>query len=228
MLAIATIMAWYLLDFNLMWRKIKLDSSILMLGFVIFGLLGARLLQIVLFWDYYRDNLAEIPMVWKGGLASYGAYFLGIGWLIWYIRNYKEQKKDILDAAVPAMLLGLGLARFGCFLIDDHLGKPTDLPWAIWSMDALRHPISLYYSLSILLMFGLFSLWFYQQKFRGKLLWITLIMYGVLRVFLDVFFKDFEGRSINWSATLGASVIFVVIGLLMLVLTKNKKDVVNN
>ena len=24
-------------------------------------------------WDYYAENLMEIPMVWKGGLASHGA-----------------------------------------------------------------------------------------------------------------------------------------------------------
>lgn len=221
MLAIGTILAWYLFDYNLIWRKIKLDSSVLILGFVLFALVGARFFQVILFWDYYRDNLWEIPKIWEGGLASYGAYFFGIGWLIYYVRR-QAQRNDILDAATVSALLGLALARFGCFLIDDHLGKPTNLPWAIWSNDELRHPISLYYFGSNMVLFAVSAWLFYQNKLRGQLLWWALICYGIIRVVIDILFKDFEGRSINMWGTYGASAIFVIIGIM--VLSKLRKD----
>ena len=31
----------------------------------------------------------------------------------------------------PALALGYGLGRIGCFLVGDDYGRPTDLPWGI-------------------------------------------------------------------------------------------------
>src|SRR5690554_2357019 len=52
---------------NLKW----LDS--LLMYIVISTIIGARLGHVFFYaWDYYSQNIGEILMVWKGGLASHG------------------------------------------------------------------------------------------------------------------------------------------------------------
>ena len=43
-----------------------------MLYGVIFAIIGARLYYVVFQWGYYKDHLAEIFNIRKGGLAIYG------------------------------------------------------------------------------------------------------------------------------------------------------------
>ena len=49
-----------------------LDSLLVYL--VVSTIIGARLGHVFFYqWDYYKDNIGEIFMVWQGGLASHGA-----------------------------------------------------------------------------------------------------------------------------------------------------------
>lgn len=42
------------------------------------GIIGARLYYVAFEWDYYSQNLSEIPKIWNGGLAIYGGLIGGI------------------------------------------------------------------------------------------------------------------------------------------------------
>ena len=55
-------------------------------------LIGARLGHVFFYdWDYYSQHLIEIPMVWKGGLASHGAA-IAIPVALWlYKRKHPDQ-----------------------------------------------------------------------------------------------------------------------------------------
>jgi phosphatidylglycerol:prolipoprotein diacylglycerol transferase len=35
------------------------------------------------------------------------------------------------DVAAPALAIGYGVGRIGCFLVGDDYGRPTDLPWGV-------------------------------------------------------------------------------------------------
>ena len=68
-------------------------------------------------------------------------------WLIW---RRRVDYFSTADATVPALALGYGLGRIGCFLVGDDYGRPTNLPWGIAFPQGLPptdvpvHPTQLY------------------------------------------------------------------------------------
>ena len=41
--------------------------------FVVLILAGGRIFEVIVYeWDWYRDHLGQIPMLWKGGMATHG------------------------------------------------------------------------------------------------------------------------------------------------------------
>ncbi|MFA4930657.1 MAG: prolipoprotein diacylglyceryl transferase family protein [Patescibacteria group bacterium] len=218
MLAVGSILGWWLFDYNLLWRKIKIDTSWLVLGFIFFSLVGARLIHVGLNWSLYSNDWLSIFWLWQGGMASYGAFIFGICFIWFYRRWYIKsgQQIDFIDATVPAMCLVLMMARVGCFLINDHIGKVADLFWSIWVMGSMRHPLSMYYVLLDFFLFVLTLNFYYQSIMRGRLLWLVLIIYGVGRLLIDWLYKDFMGDNLSFGATMVVSLIFVIFGAIML------------
>ncbi|MBU0648477.1 prolipoprotein diacylglyceryl transferase [Patescibacteria group bacterium] len=215
MLAVGVILGWYLVDYNLWWRQIKHDTSWVVLCFVFSAIVGARLVHVLIEWDSYRNNLWSVLAVWQGGMASYGAIIFGFGFLAIYIFKRVKERADFWDAAVTPLFLTLFLARTGCFMINDHLGKIANLPWSIVIWGESRHPISLYYMLIALFMFALSSWLYYQNLQRGRLIWLGLGVYALLRVLVDVVAKDFEGNMDSWYVTVwGGALMILVAGVL--------------
>lgn len=223
LLAVGVMAAWFLFDYNLLWRRIKHDSSWVMSGAIVAGLLGSRILQIFLDWEYYSKNPVKMLAIWEGGMASYGAYILIFGFLFWYIKKYVKAKIDFLEAGIGPMFLALLFARTGCLIINDHVGQLTSLPWAILVFGQYRHPLSLYYVILDLFLFSVFSYLFYQKKYRGYLFWMATGTYGLLRVVIDLLWKDWQGNMASYYGTILASVFFLIFSLIQIWIIWQKK-----
>ena len=103
-----------------------------------------------------------------------------------YLKKAKLNFLKTADILAPAIALGIFIGRIGCFLINDHQGAVTSLPWAIqWADGSLRHPIALYLSLNGLILF--FVLLKLRKKLikPGQLFFIFLAWYAISRFFLD-------------------------------------------
>lgn len=177
-------------------------------------LLGARLGHVFFYeWDYYRDNLAEIPMIWRGGLASHGAA-IGIFTALW-IFSRRVTKKPLLwlldRLVVPVAIAGFFI-RFGNLMNSEIVGTPTDLPWGFLFVraypeafsDVPRHPVQLYESLSYLLSAAIlaWSWWKADNKQRlGYHFGLFMILIWGFR-FIWEFFKSDQG---GFAATGGLS-----------------------
>lgn len=217
MLALGSILGWLLLDYNLLWRRIKIDTSWLVMGFIFFSLVGARLMHVLLNLDVYSQNWIDILYVWNGGMASLGGFVFGFGFIWLYQKKYLPNRADdFWDATVPSMTLALFLTRVGCFLINDHIGKPIDAAWGIWSYGALRHPIIIYYVLLALVLFVISINLYYRGVLRGKILWLILIIYGISRILIDVLFKDFMGHTYSFWTTVVTCSFFVVFAIFVI------------
>ncbi len=93
-------------------------------------IVGARLAYVI---THYSDfnGIGDILAVWRGGISLLG----GIAGAI--IINVPRMRKlgygffRIMDPAVIALALGIGIGRSGDLVIGDHLGKPTSwlLAW---------------------------------------------------------------------------------------------------
>jgi len=113
--------------------------------------LGARISYILETWSYYSADPAAVFRLWEGGFSFFGgaigAILVGAVWS-------KINKVDFFYLGwifTPAWLFGLFFGRLGCFLIHDHLGKPTGLPWGINIAGTYRHEPAGYEAIWILL-----------------------------------------------------------------------------
>ena len=170
-------------------KKKELDSSKMfnLFIFIFLGaLIGSRLGYVFQFPKYYFSNPLEIFQIWAGGLMLYGGIFgaLFLGWL--YLKKTKLDFWLIADLIAPAAALGIFIGRIGCFLVNEHQGAVTNLPWGIlWPDGIIRHPVAEYLAINGLIMF--FVLWLLKNKFKtpGRLFIIFLLWYGLSRFFLD-------------------------------------------
>jgi phosphatidylglycerol:prolipoprotein diacylglycerol transferase len=171
------------------------------------GMIGARV-SIAFFngWetapvvlDFYRLFDPRIgPGSILGGVA--GAYLAG------YIASRAIGKAGCAcDAFAPAMALAMVIGRFGCFLSgEDGLGKPTDLPWAVWAETAPGagqwvHPAPLYDAAFNLAWFGMLLMMRDHPKMQnGNLLKFGLAGYAVFRFFVE-FVRN--NRVLLWGLT---------------------------
>jgi len=88
------------------------------------GIVGAKIYYAIL----YRDPKLLLE---RYGLVWYGGFILGTAAVVWVMRRRRLPLWPTLDAATPALALGYGIGRIGCFLVGDDYGRPTDLPWGI-------------------------------------------------------------------------------------------------
>lgn len=113
-------------------------------------IIGARLGHVFFYeWDYYAKNLFEIPMVWKGGLASHGAAIALI--VAMWLYSKKITKKHTLwslDKLVIAVALASGFIRMGNLMNSEIVGLRTDQYTGFFFENATTNEISSYFRLN--------------------------------------------------------------------------------
>ena len=82
---------------------------------VVGGLLGGRLLYVLLNWPVYAEAPLEIMALWHGGLVWYGGFLGGLlgTWL--YLRRRGIGFLRGVDQVIPFIALGHAVGRIGCF-----------------------------------------------------------------------------------------------------------------
>lgn len=174
---------------------------------VIFSVIGARLYYVAFAWDYYKDNLLSIFHTRGGGMAIYGGVIAAFLTLFIYCRIKKQNPLLMGDTAMPGLLLGQVIGRWGNFMNREVFGEYYD---GLFSMqlplEAVRardvsetiaahipegadyinvHPTFLYESVwNLVLMF--LMLWYRKhKKFDGELCLMYLGGYGLGRFWIE-------------------------------------------
>ncbi len=133
---------------------------------IVVGVIGARLLFVVIGWKDYRhapDFPGNIFKVWEGGLSFHGGLFGGIGALVVYCLIKRLSILKVADLFVPSVMIAYAIGRVGCFLNGCCYGAPTNMPWGVRFLDdgtghltPPSHPTQLYASaLATLFFIGL-------------------------------------------------------------------------
>jgi phosphatidylglycerol:prolipoprotein diacylglycerol transferase len=98
----------------------------------VLGLVGARLYHLADQWNtlYAADPIKAILPPYTG-LGIYGGIAGGVIAVLIYTRRHRLSFLRWADIAVPAVLVGQAIARWGNFFNQELYGPPTTLPWGI-------------------------------------------------------------------------------------------------
>ncbi len=150
---------------------------------LIFGIIGARLLHILVNMDFYSKNLFEVFLIWKGGLALYGGLILAVaaGWV--FLLANKIPVKKTGDLIAPYIALGQSIGRIGCFLNGCCYGKPI-------GNTSYIHPTQIYASAALIIAFVVLKIAQKKPPFNGFVFFLYLVLYSFQRFFIDFLRAD--------------------------------------
>ena len=128
-------------------RREGLDSGQLLdfsTWLLLVSLLGAKVLMVLSDWDYYRRYPGEIfsRSTFLAGGVFYGGFIAALLFAVWYIRLHHLPFWKVVDVYAPAISLGLGVGRIGCFAAGCDYGKPTTSAWSVVFRDPFSHEVS--------------------------------------------------------------------------------------
>ena len=189
------------------------------------GLIGARLVFVILKWPFYAGSLSEIFLLTQGGLSIHGAVLFGALGVWWYARLAKLNFGKIADVLAPAVMLGQIIGRFGNFVNQEAFGGPTELPWRMFVALPFRpeglaefayfHPTFLYEAvLGAVILLVLLRLFFLRLPAGHTAAWY-LILYSSVR-FATEFFRIDSDRLGMLTVAQWASIAIVAIGVFIL------------
>lgn len=92
---------------------------------VVGGVLGAKIYYMLL--NYPRLIADPVGMILsRGGMVWYGGFLLASALVVWKTKALKLPLGQTADLAAPALAVAYAVGRFGCFLVGDDYGRPTD------------------------------------------------------------------------------------------------------
>ena len=192
MVAIAFLVAYMVSEFE--FKRKRIDRNLLQpifIASVIGGLVGAKILFLMV-----NVSLSEFLNQPTGYLAS-GFTFLGgfLGALLLSLLIIWRKKASfwlIADAIIPAIAIGYGIGRIGCFLVGDDYGVPSNHPFAMAFPDGAVpttvqvHPTQIY---ETIIMVGVFLLLWNLRKIPVPIGWLASV--GFILMGLERFLIEF-------------------------------------
>lgn len=197
---------------------------------IIFGLIGARLYYCVLDYGFYMRFPTEIFAIRHGGISIHGAIFGGLAGLIIFCARHKISFKKLCDVCSIGLVLGQTIGRWGNFFNSEAYGLPTNLPWKLYIAPQFRqipfqdysfyHPAFLYESIFDLVIFGIliFLITTKRIKKEGNLALVYLILYSIVRIFVEYCRIDCVRYIHGISVAIVMSLIIIVVSCLLLFL----------
>ena len=176
---------------------------------IIFAIIGARLYYVAFSWDMYKDNLWQIFNARGGGMAIYGGVIAAVITAIVYCQKKHYKFALFADTAVPGLILGQIIGRYGNFMSREAFGEYTDSLFAmrlkvadvtssnitttmqqhIITENETRyiqvHPTFLYESLWNVMVLVIMLVYTKRKKFDGEIFLIYLIGYGIGRTWIE-------------------------------------------
>src|SRR4029077_19463105 len=94
------------------------------------GFVGAKLLLYAIDAPYYLKHPVEMVRSLRSAGVFYGGLGLAVLAAMIYIRKHHMPLGKVCDLAAPALALGQGIGRLGCFAAGCCFGGPGSGPWA--------------------------------------------------------------------------------------------------
>lgn len=180
------------------WRAQKAGyKTDLIIDFVLFAvpiaIICARIYYVIFEWDYYSQDLIRIFAIREGGLAIYGGVIGGVATAIGFCKIQKFPLLKLMDFAMPSLLLGQIIGRWGNFVNQEAYGnlitnpKLQFFPYGVF-IDGLQewHQATFFYeSAANLILFIIMMVVARRTKKDGWMTVLYLVGYGAIRCFIE-------------------------------------------
>lgn len=127
----------FLLGATLLLREVRrrggLDEQVVVRALTwaaVGAIVGARLDYVVSHPGDF-ESVVEAVKLWEGGLAMFGGFIGGVLAALPILLRARVHLPRFMDAAAPGFALGVVIGRIGDLVIWDHLGDPSDNPFAL-------------------------------------------------------------------------------------------------
>jgi phosphatidylglycerol:prolipoprotein diacylglycerol transferase len=213
-------------------RRAGMDGTKIMdfgIYLIIAALVGAKLMLVLVDFDYFRTNPRELFSLVRAGGVFYGGLIGALVVAILLVRRYKLHLWTTADLFAPGIALGHIIGRLGCLLAGCCYGRHTDLPWGVTFTDPVAaanvgtplndplHPTQLYDAgAELLILLFLLATERRGRPFPGRTFWGYMLLYGVSRFIVEIYRGDPRGMVMGMSTSQFVSVLIVPISLVML------------
>jgi phosphatidylglycerol:prolipoprotein diacylglycerol transferase len=240
-LVAAILISYYIAKY----RNLKADEVINFAPFAIIGgILGARLLHVLVNMPYYSKHPSYIFAYRQGGLAIQGVVIGGVIALIIFAKVRKVSFWAFSDAIVPGLAIAQAIGRWGNYFNQEAFGRPTSAKIGIYIAQEYRpldyinseyfHPTFLYESIANALLFIVLMVvhyWFRKKPGKypdGLIFCLYLIIYSLYRVIIESYRIDssYVGSIKVVYLISGATIIvaFIIANILINRFNARKKD----
>ncbi len=194
------------------------------------GILGAKLLFIVVTWDSIMELFDKYPAadviysVIKGGFVFYGGLIGGALGLFIYVKQFKLKLGVFTDLFATVLPLGHAIGRVGCFFAGCCYGMeyhgPLSYTYTVTAgttpLGVPLLPVQLIEAAALLLLFGALMFAYFKGKDHPFLCTkIYAIAYSVIRFVLEFFRGDKERgvALISTSQWISIAIIVAVVAI---------------
>jgi len=170
------------------------EITVLAALLVVFGLVGARILFIILHKNILEEGVGVV-ISFQGGFAYFGALIASIITMWVYSSLRKKSFLSLADYSISFLMLSQVFVRIGCLFAGCCYGRPVDNPVfgiVFKSVDEeLRYPTQVYEALLLVAIY-LASRYLYRTKKNtaGYTFSAALAFYGAGRFFIEFLRTD--------------------------------------
>ena len=182
---------------------------------LIAGLVGAKVLLVVVEWGYYAHNPRELLSILQSGGVFYGGLIGAFPVAWWYARKHALPPWRTADVLAPAVAIGQAIGRLGCFAAGCCYGRPAEVPWAVTFRDSYAsrtvgtpldtplHPTEIYEAIACLAIFFLLAQVARRKRFDGQVTLAYVLLYGIARFVIEFYRGDAVRGSVfgGWLST---------------------------
>ncbi|OGP08661.1 MAG: prolipoprotein diacylglyceryl transferase [Deltaproteobacteria bacterium GWA2_45_12] len=203
---------------------------------VLAAIVGSRIMYVLVSEPRWWEDPLVFIRFWEGGLVFYGGLIASVLTVVWYTLRQRMNYYSVADVFTPGIALGHAIGRLGCFAAGCCYGKPGPensfwtvlFPQGDFSIAPYDHPI---YASQLFESFGefvLFLILFFfrkKKKFEGEVFLIYIVLYPILRSFLEIFRGDsIRGFIVDniLSTSQFISILWVVVALVLWIQLRKK------
>jgi len=214
------------------------SQQIMDMGFIIIlsAIIGSRVMYVLMNASYYTRAPLDMLKIWEGGLVFSGGVLGVVLTMLWYVKRHSLPLGKIADLWAPAIAVGQGIGRIGCFMAGCCYGKPTDSICGVVfthshslarPLNVPLHPTQIYSSLGSFVIFLVVLVLYSKKKFEGQVFLWLMIMHSTARLAIERFRGDDRGILLgsNMSMTQLVAILILITSVGILFVVKSKKKV---